>query len=63
MPTTFSAVGPRHATPASVTGAIVGGRKSPQVDEMAGAADWDLDPGVLAEVDTLLAQRLAKIPG
>jgi aryl-alcohol dehydrogenase-like predicted oxidoreductase len=47
---------------AEVTGAIVGGRKSAQVDEIAGAADWDLDPGVLAEVDTLLAQRLAKIP-
>ena len=37
-----------------VTAAIVGGRRPAQVDEPARAADWDLDPAEVREIDRLL---------
>jgi aryl-alcohol dehydrogenase-like predicted oxidoreductase len=40
-----------------VTAAIVGGRKPRQVEETAAAADWDLSPEEIAEVEGLLAER------
>jgi aryl-alcohol dehydrogenase-like predicted oxidoreductase len=40
-----------------VTAAIVGGRRPEQVAETIGAADWDLSPGEIAEVDALIAAR------
>ncbi len=43
-----------------VTAAIVGSRRPEQVGETAGAADWDLTPQEIAEVDGLLADRQKK---
>jgi len=37
-----------------VTAAIVGGRRPAQVEEPARAADWDLDPAEVREIDRLL---------
>ena len=43
-----------------VTAAIVGGRRAAQVDELAGAGDWELTKGEIDEIDALLAEREAK---
>jgi aryl-alcohol dehydrogenase-like predicted oxidoreductase len=43
-----------------VTAAIVGGRRPEQVAETIGAADWDLSPKEIAEVDALIAAREAQ---
>ena len=40
-----------------VTAAIVGARRPSQIEETAGAADWELSSGDLAEIDALLGQR------
>jgi aryl-alcohol dehydrogenase-like predicted oxidoreductase len=42
-----------------VTAAIVGGRRPEQVGETVAAADWDLAPGEIAEIEALLASREA----
>jgi aryl-alcohol dehydrogenase-like predicted oxidoreductase len=42
-----------------VTAAIVGGRRPQQVDDVVAAADWELSPGDIAEIDRLLASRAA----
>lgn len=42
-----------------VTAAIVGGRRPEQVGETVGAADWDLTPGEIAEIEAILAAREA----
>lgn len=42
-----------------VTAAIVGGRRPEQVGETVGAADWDLTPGEIAEIETILVAREA----
>jgi aryl-alcohol dehydrogenase-like predicted oxidoreductase len=42
-----------------VTAAIVGGRCPEQVGETVGAADWDLTPGEIAEIEAILAAREA----
>jgi aryl-alcohol dehydrogenase-like predicted oxidoreductase len=42
-----------------VTGAIVGGRRPGQARGLAGAADWDLSSGDLAEISRALAEREA----
>jgi aryl-alcohol dehydrogenase-like predicted oxidoreductase len=42
-----------------VTAAIVGGRRPQQVDDVAGAADWELSPADIAEIDAHLAARAA----
>lgn len=46
-----------------VTSAIVGGRRPSQIDETVRAADWDLAPEIVEEVERLLAERLRKIGG
>jgi aryl-alcohol dehydrogenase-like predicted oxidoreductase len=38
----------------------VGGRRPEQVAETIGAADWDLSPEEIAEVDALIAAREAQ---
>ena len=43
-----------------VTAAIVGGRSPEQVQELAGAADWDLTPEEIAFVETSLSERAAQ---
>ena len=43
-----------------VTAAIVGGRRPEQVAETVGAADWDLTPEEIAEVDALITAREAQ---
>ncbi|MCX6069981.1 MAG: aldo/keto reductase [Chloroflexi bacterium] len=43
-----------------VTAAIVGGRRPEQVAETIGAADWDLTPEEIAEMDALVAAREAQ---
>jgi aryl-alcohol dehydrogenase-like predicted oxidoreductase len=43
-----------------VAAAIVGGRRPEQVAETAGAADWDLTPEEIAEVDAVVAAREAQ---
>jgi len=43
-----------------VTAAIVGGRRPEQVAETVRAADWDLTPEEIAEVDGLIAAREAQ---
>jgi aryl-alcohol dehydrogenase-like predicted oxidoreductase len=43
-----------------VTAAIVGGRRPEQVAETIGAADWDLTPEEIVEVDGLIAAREAQ---
>ncbi len=43
-----------------VTAAIVGGRRPDQVEETAGAADWDLTAEEITEIDMLLEEREAK---
>ncbi len=45
-----------------VTAAIVGGRSPEQVQELAGAADWDLTPEEVAFVEKLLSERAAQSP-
>jgi aryl-alcohol dehydrogenase-like predicted oxidoreductase len=45
-----------------VTAAIVGGRGPEQVEQTRGAADWDLSPAEIAEIDTLIAEREAANP-
>jgi aryl-alcohol dehydrogenase-like predicted oxidoreductase len=40
-----------------VTAAIVGARRPSQIEETVGAADWVLHGDVIAEIDTLLADR------
>ena len=40
-----------------VTAAIVGGRRPGQVAEIAAAADWQLTPADLMEIDALLARQ------
>ena len=40
-----------------VTGAIVGVRRPAHIEETVGAGDWNLSPEVIAEIDTLLAER------
>lgn len=40
-----------------VTAAIVGARRSEQIEDTAGAADWELAPEDVAEVEALLARR------
>ncbi len=42
-----------------VTAAIVGGRRPRQVDDVVGAADWELSPRDIEEIDALLAARAA----
>jgi aryl-alcohol dehydrogenase-like predicted oxidoreductase len=42
-----------------VTAAIVGGRRPEQIGEIMSAADWDLAPEEIAEIDELLAAREA----
>jgi aryl-alcohol dehydrogenase-like predicted oxidoreductase len=42
-----------------VTAAIVGGRRPGQVEEPARAADWELSPAEVREIDRLLAEREA----
>jgi aryl-alcohol dehydrogenase-like predicted oxidoreductase len=42
-----------------VTAAIVGGRRPQQVDDIAGAADWDLLPSDIEEIEALLVARAA----
>jgi len=44
-----------------VTAAIVGARRPGQIEETAGAGDWNLSGEVIEEIEILLAQRLAKI--
>ena len=43
-----------------VTAAIVGGRSPEQVQELAGAADWDLTTEEITFVETLLSERAAQ---
>ncbi|MCX7038790.1 MAG: aldo/keto reductase [Spirochaetes bacterium] len=43
-----------------VTAAIVGGRRPEHVAETIRAADWDLSPEEIAEVDALVAAREAQ---
>jgi aryl-alcohol dehydrogenase-like predicted oxidoreductase len=43
-----------------VTAAIVGGRSPEQVQELAGAADWDLTHEEIAFVETILSERAAQ---
>jgi aryl-alcohol dehydrogenase-like predicted oxidoreductase len=45
---------------AELTSAIVGGRRSGQLSELASGADWDLPAEVIADVHRLLAERDAK---
>jgi aryl-alcohol dehydrogenase-like predicted oxidoreductase len=40
-----------------VTSAIVGARRPSQIEETAGAADWELSAEEIAEIDGLLAER------
>jgi aryl-alcohol dehydrogenase-like predicted oxidoreductase len=40
-----------------VTGAIVGSRKTADIDQTVAAGDWVLDAQDLAEIDALLAER------
>jgi aryl-alcohol dehydrogenase-like predicted oxidoreductase len=42
-----------------VTAAIVGGRRPQQVDDVAGAADWDLPAPDIEEIEALLVARSA----
>lgn len=48
---------------ASVTAAIVGARKPSQIAETIGAAEWELSPAEIAEVDLLIEQRDARVKG
>jgi aryl-alcohol dehydrogenase-like predicted oxidoreductase len=45
-----------------VTAAIVGARKPSQIEETAGASDWDLPAEVLAEVNELIQWREGQLP-
>jgi aryl-alcohol dehydrogenase-like predicted oxidoreductase len=40
-----------------VTAAIVGVRRPSHIEETIGAGDWNLSPEVIAEIETLLAER------
>ena len=42
-----------------VTAAIVGGRRPGQVREIAAAADWELEPDDVAEINRLILEREA----
>ena len=44
-----------------VTAAIVGARRPEQIAETAQAADWNLSPDDIDEIEHLLAERLAKL--
>jgi aryl-alcohol dehydrogenase-like predicted oxidoreductase len=44
-----------------LTAAIVGARRPPQIEELLGAADWDLSSQELSEIDALLAAREARL--
>jgi aryl-alcohol dehydrogenase-like predicted oxidoreductase len=46
-----------------VTAAIVGGRGPEQVEQTRGGADWDLTPAEIAEIEDIIAERQAAIPG
>lgn len=46
-----------------VTAAIVGARRPGQIEETAGAADWDLPPEALGEIESLLGRREARLRG
>jgi aryl-alcohol dehydrogenase-like predicted oxidoreductase len=44
-----------------VTAAIVGARKSDQIAETVQAAEWELSPEDLDEIEKLLAERQGKL--
>ncbi len=44
-----------------ITAAIVGARRPEQIAETAPAGDWNLSAEDIEQIETLLAQRLAKI--
>ncbi len=44
-----------------VTSAIVGARSPDQIDEIAGAGDWNLSAEDVNEIETYLAERMGKI--